>query len=92
MKPLIILISVFSIGLLIVQLRKSSKGNINVIGRIALACMLLFTGISHFPFAEGMSSMIPAFLPYPVYLVYASGIFEIVAAIGLLFKLANLLG
>ena len=55
-------------------------------GRIATTCVFLFTGIGHFLQSEPMSAMIPLQVPKPFRLpiIYASGIFEIVAAIAVL--------
>jgi uncharacterized membrane protein len=55
-------------------------------GRIATACVFLFTGIGHFVQSRPMSAMIPLQVPKPLRLpiIYASGVFEIVAAIAVL--------
>tara|TARA_R110000796_G_scaffold77584_2_gene173148 strand:- start:3140 stop:3541 length:402 start_codon:yes stop_codon:yes gene_type:complete len=52
--------------------------------RIAMSIMLLFTAIGHFAFTKGMSMMIPEFVPFKESVVYLSGIFEILLALGLL--------
>lgn len=46
--------------------------------------MLIFTGIGHFLFTEGMTLMLPEFVPLKIPFIYFTGIIEIVAAIGLL--------
>ena len=55
-------------------------------GRIATTCVFLFTGIGHFMQSKPMSAMIPLQVPKPLRLpiIYASGVFEIMAAIGVL--------
>jgi uncharacterized membrane protein len=55
-------------------------------GRIATTCVFLFTGIGHFLQSRPMSAMIPLQVPEPFRLpiIYASGLFEIVAAIAVL--------
>jgi uncharacterized membrane protein len=55
-------------------------------GQIATTCVLLFTGIGHFLQSKPMSAMIPLQVPKPFRLpiIYASGMFEIVAAIAVL--------
>lgn len=55
-------------------------------GRIATTCVFLFTGIGHFLQSKPMSEMIPLPVPKPLRLpiIYASGVFEIVAAIAVL--------
>lgn len=82
MKPLIILLSVFSISLL---LNKLFRGNYEfaLSGRIAMSAMLLFTAVGHFMFTKGMAMMLPTFIPYKTATVYLTGIIEIAAATGL---------
>jgi len=53
-------------------------------GKIAMAVMLLLTASGHFMFANGMTAMIPGFIPFKKELVLGTGIIEIAAAIGLL--------
>lgn len=50
-------------------------------GRIALSAMLLFTSLGHFMFTEGMSKMIPDFIPFSRTIIYMTGVAEIIAAI-----------
>lgn len=83
MKPLIVLLSVFIISAIIIKLLHGKYG-FPLAGRIAMAAMLLFTAMGHFAFTEGMAMMIPDFLPYKTAIVYVTGIFEIVLAMGLL--------
>ncbi len=52
--------------------------------RIAMATMLVTTAIAHVVFAEGMSMMLPDWIPYKMELVYITGMLEAVAAVGLL--------
>lgn len=82
MKPLIVLLSVFSISLLVLKL---IRGNYEFTssGRIAMSVMLLFTAVAHFAFTKGMAMMLPDFIPYKTETVYLTGIIEIAAAIGL---------
>ncbi len=81
--PEIILPSVFCIALLILKIIHK-KYQFALSARIAMATMLLITAIAHFVFAEGMSMMLPDFIPYKNGLVYITGIIEAMAAIGLL--------
>lgn len=83
MKPLIVLIAVFILSSIILKLIYK-KYRLSLSGRIAMAAMLLFTALGHFAFSKGMAMMIPDFLPYRTGIVYITGIFEIVLAIGLL--------
>ncbi len=83
MKPLIILLAVFALSSGILWLIKPTV-DFALAGRIAIAAMLLLTAFGHFKFAEGMELMLPEFLPYKRQWVYATGILEIAAAVGLL--------
>jgi uncharacterized membrane protein len=82
MKPLIILLSVFTASLLTT---KFVRGNFEfaLSGRIAMSAMLLFTALGHFAFTKGMAMMLPDFIPFKTETVYLTGIIEIAAAIGL---------
>lgn len=83
MKPLLILLTVFSISLFTI---KMFRGNFNVIisARIAMAAMLMFTAVGHFIFTKGMSMMLPDCIPFKTGIIYLTGILEILAAIGIL--------
>lgn len=50
-----------------------------------MCAMLLFTALGHFLFTEGMSKMIPDFIPLKSTVTILTGVLEIVIAIGLLF-------
>ena len=82
MKPLIVLLSVFSISLLVLKLIRGNY-EFTLSGRIAMSVMLLFTAVAHFAFTKGMAMMLPDFIPYKTETVYLTGIIEIAAAIGL---------
>ena len=56
----------------------------NLRGRISLALVFLFTGVGHFIKTEPMSEMLPEWVPARVLLIYMSGVFELMAAVGLL--------
>jgi uncharacterized membrane protein len=83
MKPLLVLFISFSLSILISKLF-FSKSNIFLSGKIAFAIMFIFTAIGHFIFTNGMSKMVPNFIPNKTFIVYATGIIEIIFAIGLL--------
>src|SRR5262245_54085911 len=83
MKPLIVLIVVFVLSLACTRIF-SGEINYRLSGRIAMSAMLLFTAIGHFKFTDGMSKMIPKFIPAKKQIVLATGVLEILAAIGLL--------
>ncbi|CAM1350691.1 hypothetical protein [Tenacibaculum ascidiaceicola] len=84
MKPLFVLLFVFLIS---IGIQKLLLKNINysLSGRIAMCAMLLFTALGHFLFTEGMSKMIPDFIPLKSPVTILTGVLEIVIAIGLLF-------
>lgn len=83
MKPLIVLISVFIAGLVVIKI-KNKKFDWQTAGRIAMSAMLVFTAIGHFAFSDGMAAMIPEFFPFKKGIVYLTGIMEILFAVGLL--------
>ncbi|MBO0949445.1 DoxX family protein [Fibrella forsythiae] len=83
MKPLIVLLVAFAATLLVIKLM-SGQWNYILAGNIAMSIMLLFTAMGHFAFTEGMTMMIPPFIPYKKALVYVTGIIEITTAAGLL--------
>lgn len=89
METLIVLLGVFTIALLFVKLT-SKRFEISKAARIAMAAMLAFTAVSHFVFTKGMAMMV-SFLPWPTGIVYATGIIELVAAVGLLIPKTRLL-
>ncbi|WP_047789353.1 DoxX family protein [Tenacibaculum mesophilum] len=83
MKPLFILLLTFIVS---TGIQRLISKNINYLisARIAMCTMLLFTALGHFLFTDGMSKMIPNFIPLKPTLVLATGILEIILAIGLL--------
>ncbi|SDQ14020.1 DoxX family protein [Flagellimonas zhangzhouensis] len=83
MKPLFVLLGTFLIACIAFLL---SKKNIDyrLAGRIAMASMLVFTAMGHFIYVEGMSAMIPSFLPFKKQLVFLTGVLEIIIGIFLL--------
>lgn len=84
MKPLFVLLFVFLIS---IGIQKLLLKNINysLSGRIAMCAMLLFTALGHLLFTEGMSKMIPDFIPLKSTVTILTGVLEIVMAIGILF-------
>lgn len=83
MKPLIVLLVVFTFSLLIAKIFCGTY-ELALSGRIAISAMLVFSAIGHFTFTKGMSFMIPEFIPFKTEIVYLTGIAEIIFAIGLL--------
>lgn len=86
MKPLIVLLATFFVTLIITKFTKSKKINLYFAGRLSISALFVFTGLGHFFFPEGMSKMIPEFIPAKIFLVYFTGILEIFFAILLHFK------
>lgn len=83
MKPLIVLITVFVTSIIILKI-SSGDVNLQLAARIAMATMLCFTAIGHFKYAPGMALMIPSIVPFKNELILLTGLFEMLAAIGLL--------
>src|SRR5688572_24982375 len=84
MVPLFVLLGTFVISLLATKYF-TKVFDYSLSGRIAMSVMPLFTAIGHFAFTEGMTLMMPDFIPFKKELVYITGIIEICAAIGLVF-------
>jgi uncharacterized membrane protein len=85
MAPLVILLISFSLLFLLNKFLLHGKWSLSFTGRLAMAIMLLFTGITHFTHTDLMVAMMPDWLPYKPGLVYFSGLLEWAAALGLLF-------
>ena len=83
MKPLIVLLSSFTIALF-ATLLISKEYNVALSARIGMAVMLIFTAIGHFIFVDGMSMMLPQRIPFKEHIIYLTGVFEIVLAAGIL--------
>ena len=83
MKPLIVLITTFLISVVVLKIR-AKQIDYRFAGRIAMACMLLFTAIGHFVFTDGMVVMVPDFLPFKSKMVLITGYLEVLFALGLL--------
>ena len=83
MKPLILLLLSFALSIFVIKII-TTEYDFALSARIAMSIMLLFTAIGHFAFTKGMSMMIPEFVPFKESVVYLSGIFEILLALGLL--------
>lgn len=50
--------------------------------RVGLSLFFLVTALAHFNTPEEMAKMIPAFVPYPLELIYVTGVLELLGAIG----------
>lgn len=85
MKPLIVLILTSAIAAFVLKYVNGFY-NLRLAARIGITVMLLFTALGHFMFTEGMSLMIPKFIPFKRELVYFTAVIEISAAAGLHFS------
>lgn len=60
--------------------------------RYALALMFAFTGVAHFnKMRHDLARMIPSFFPWPMSIIYMTGVFEFMGAAGLLIQRVRLL-
>ena len=82
MKPFFVLIIVFIVSSLIIKLLKGEMDDA-LAGKIALALMLVFTSLGHLLYTDGMTLMLPEFIPFKKEMIYATGLVEVMAAIGL---------
>ena len=82
MKPLIVLLLSFCLAVIGTKIFLH-KYDFALSMRIGMSVMLIFTAFAHFAFSKGMTMMIPDFIPFKKGMVYGTGIFEIIAAIGL---------
>jgi len=82
MPTLIVLVSVFLTTLILIKAIKK-QWNINFSGRFAMSVMLIFTAASHFVFIEGMTMLLPEFIPFRREIIYFTAFLEIAAAVGL---------
>ncbi len=84
MKPFLVLLSFTLITLIGVWL-SSGAWHLRFAANVGMSVMLLFTALGHFVFWKGMSLMLPPFIPFRKIIVWATGVLEIAAAMGLLF-------
>jgi uncharacterized membrane protein len=83
MLVLLVLIISFLVALLISRLKKGSFQPAWA-GCMAMCVMLQFTAIGHFLYLDGMTAIVPPFLPFRRELVLLTGIMEIAAGWALL--------
>jgi len=53
-------------------------------GRLALSAILIFAGIGHFRDTQEFTAQVPPWAPAPEFIVYASGVVEILLGIALI--------
>jgi uncharacterized membrane protein len=83
MKPLIVLLIAAIVTLLTAHFINGGWDYVFA-GNIAMAVMLLFTALGHFIYREGMTLMVPGFIPAKKLLIYLTGIMEVIFAIGMI--------
>jgi uncharacterized membrane protein len=83
MEPLIILTVMFIVTLVSARIIRKAW-MYSFAGCVAMSVMLVFTGISHFLFPDGMALMLPGFIPFRKEVIYLTGVIEIAGAAGLL--------
>lgn len=84
MEVLTVLLVVFIVAIGISKIAKGSW-NFTFSGNLAMCFMLCFTAIGHVIYAEGMTMMIPPFIPFRKEIVYITGVMEVIFGIFLLF-------
>ena len=80
---LVALFGTFGVVLAVERVRGRTDGAVARAGKIALAVLFLMTGAAHFVVTEPMAQMVPPPIP-AVPAVLATGVLEILGAIGLL--------
>jgi len=83
MEPLLILIGTFIFGLISLRVVRKSWMPFPA-GKLAMSIMLVFTAAGHFLYPEGMALMLPESIPFRKEIIYATGVIELAAAIGIL--------
>jgi uncharacterized membrane protein len=83
MTPLIILLVSFGLFFVVNKFLLGDKFSFSLVGRVALAAMLLATGIAHFTRTAPMVEMMPDFMLFKREIVYFTGVCELLAAVGL---------
>ena len=85
MKPFLVLVISFILFLALGAFVLPVDDHWIFAGNMAMSVMLIFTAIGHFMFPDAMAKMIPPSVPFRKAFIYASGLWEIMLAIGLLF-------
>jgi uncharacterized membrane protein len=74
---------VLLVSYLVLALIKVEKG---LRGRMSLAVLLIFTGTAHFYKTQEMAMMLPDYVPYKTEVIYITGVFELMGAVGILIQ------
>lgn len=88
MAPLIALIVTYAAG----RLAFRNRPDHTLAGRLALAVMLVVTGVAHFTATDALAVMVPPIVPSPVAVVHVTGIVELLFALLLVLRPSPLLG
>lgn len=83
MKPLILLLVSFILGISIAYILKGEP-YLTFNGNLSMALMFCFTAIGHFKFRKGMTMMLPPNLPAREAAIFISGLAEIILGLALL--------
>jgi uncharacterized membrane protein len=83
MQPLFILIGTFILVLVVSRIIKKNWRPYFA-GKLAMSVMLVFTASGHFLFPDGMALMLPESIPFRKEIIYATGVIELAAAVGIL--------
>ncbi|HUR98055.1 MAG TPA: DoxX family protein [Pyrinomonadaceae bacterium] len=86
MAPLIFLLGTFVLLFLIDRFLLGGRLGLSFIGRASMAVMLLVTGITHFTNTQQMVDMMPDFVPAKREMIYFTGVCELLAAVGLIWR------
>ena len=62
------------------------------IARVLFSIPFILSGLMHFPNADSMSSLIPAYIPGPIFWVYVTGVVLIVSGISIITGKHTVLG
>lgn len=79
-----ILLGSYALLTLVARVSGRSALDTQLRGRVSLALVFLFTGFGHFEKTDEMASMLPAWVPLRVAVIYVTGALELAGAIGLL--------
>jgi uncharacterized membrane protein len=88
MKPLIVLIAVFAIVSTGSEILLKNW-NLPFAGNLAMCIMLIFAASGHFLFTEGMTLMLPPAVPFRTFIIYLTGVTEIIGGLALMFPLGQ---
>ena len=86
MAPLIVLLATFAFLWALDRFVLKGRLGLSLTGRIAMASMLLLTGIAHFTSTDLMVEMMPDAVPMKREMVYFTGVCELAGAAGLIWN------